>query len=105
MSRLRPQASGQEILIVLFVLLFLHPLGFLLVGCGFEGYAADVEEYADHVGESQEGQSGEGGCGDGVEGEDGQKAQGYPGCLGEEGAEEFGSGGADRVETGVAAVF
>lgn len=90
---------------MLFVLFLFHPLGFLLVGCGFEGDAADVEENADYICQSEEGQGGEGGCGDRVEGENGQQTERYPGCLGEEGAEEFGRGGSDRVEAGVAAVF
>jgi len=90
---------------VFLVLLFFHPLGFLLVGCGFEGDAADVEEYADDIRQGEERESGESGCGDGVEGEDGQQTERYPGCLGKEGAEEFGRGGSDRVEAGVAAVF
>lgn len=87
------------------VLFFFHPLGFLLVGCGFEGDAANVEEDANDIGEGEEGEGGKSGCGDGVEGEDGQQAERYPGCLGEEGTEELGRGGSDGVKAGVAAVF
>lgn len=41
-SALSPKTSGQEILIVLLVLLFFHPLALLLVGGGFEANATDV---------------------------------------------------------------
>lgn len=75
MSALRPQASGQEIFIVLLVLLFLHPLALLLVGCCFESETADVKEHTNDIGESKEGECREGCCGDRVQGENREKAE------------------------------
>jgi uncharacterized protein YkwD len=62
-STLGPQASGQEIFIVLLVLLFFHPLALLLVGCGFEAETADEEKYANDISDSEEGEGGESCCG------------------------------------------
>lgn len=104
-SALRPQTSGEEIFIVLLVLLLFHPLALLLVSCGFEAETANIEEYANDIGDGEERQGGEDCCGYRVEGEDGQQTEGYPGCLGEEGAEELGRRGSDFVEARVAAVF
>lgn len=105
MPALAPQSTGQELLGVLLLLLLLQPFVLLPVGGGLEGDAADVEQDAEDVGESQEGEGGESGCGDRVQAEDGQEAQRDPGCLREEGDREFGRGATDGVEAGVAAVF
>ena len=91
MPTLTPQTPRQEVLIMFLGLFLGHPVALLLVGCGFEGEAARVEQDADYVGDGDEGgEGGEDGEGQGVEGEDGEQAAGAPGCWGADGAEEFG---------------
>lgn len=45
-------------------------MALLLVGCGFEAETANIEEYANDIGDGEERQGGEGCCGYRVEGED-----------------------------------
>jgi hypothetical protein len=101
-ARARPQAVCEEILVVLFGLLGGDPGGLLAVGGHFEGEARREEGQAQDVG--QVGFRGQGEAeGARRRGEDGERAQRDPGCLGEEGDEEFGRRDADRVEARVGA--
>lgn len=105
MPALTPQSPGQKVLLVLLLLLLLHPRVLLPVGDHFEGQAAHVEQDTDEVGDADSGgQGGEEGDGEGIDGQNGHEAEGDPGCLGEEGAEEFGRGLSDVVEAGVGPV-
>lgn len=106
MAALAPQAPREKVLLVLLLLLLLHPRVLLPVGDHLEGEAAYVEQDADEVRDTDGGggQGSEEGDGEGVDSEDGHEAEGDPGCLGEEGAEEFGRGLSDVVEAGVGPV-
>lgn len=99
MAGLTPQATSEEVLVVLLLFLLATPLAFLSVGCGFEAQSAQVQCDAEDVGQRDErAQRGKGGWGERVDGQNGQQAQRDPDCLGKECAEEFRRRGADRLE-------
>lgn len=90
MPALAPQASSEELLVVLLLTLLLGPLALLTIRCSFEGNASQVERNAEKIGQAdRSGKSGEDGAGKRVERKHRQQAQRHPSCLREEGDGEL----------------
>lgn len=90
MATLGPQATGQEILIVLLSLLRGRPGRLLTVGENLEAEPAGKQEEPEDIGQHECWQRGQQAVGERIESEHGETADGHPRCLCSEGAEELG---------------